>query len=135
VFSTFLIPRLETYKRSRGESMLASRMTNVYGAKTGSSNLKRHIMALHCDVWDENAQYNGWTLDLQSTKSVEWQDRPREEFDVGKFHQWLVDFIVADDHISPFCDSLMVLVFLTALLPQVINIIECPEFCSLLLLL
>src|ERR1700677_4043861 len=84
--------------------MLGSRMTNVYGPKTVSSNLKRHIMNLHRDVWEENAADNGWTVESQSTKSVEQRDRPREEFDVGRFHQRLLDFIVMDDQVRPFFD-------------------------------
>jgi hypothetical protein len=103
---------------------------------TGNTNLKRHIRTYHRALWDANAGKNGWkNLDSQvSTKSVASQGRPREEFDVEKFHQRLVHFIVADDQVSlfyaPNCVS-----FLTALLPQAINVIECPEFRDLLLLL
>ena len=37
-----------------------------------------------------------------STNSSE-QHRPREEFNVDRFHDQLVRFIVADDQVSPWC--------------------------------
>jgi hypothetical protein len=97
--------------------MLTSRMTNKYVKSTVSSNLLWHIKALHCDLWDANTAKYGWK-NLDSTKSiVKSQGGPHEEFNMEKFHQWLVNFIVVDDQVGPFCSS-DVLVFLTALLPR-----------------
>jgi replication initiation and membrane attachment protein DnaB len=72
---------------------------------TANTNLKRHIKTRHIEIWNENAGKYGWkNLDSQaSTKSVASLDTPREEFDVEKFHQRLVNFIVADDQVRPFC--------------------------------
>lgn len=77
----------------------------MYARTTVTSNLKWHIRALHHDLWNANAEKNGWkNLDSQvSTKSIELCDGPREEFNVENFHQWLVNFIIVDDQVSPFC--------------------------------
>jgi hypothetical protein len=102
---------------------------------TANSNLKQHIRNFHRELWLANAQKNGWkNLDSQvSTQSVALQGKPHEEFDVDKFHQHIVRFIVADDQVSQFVPLLRQ--FLTTILPQSINVVECPELQSLLLLL
>ena len=104
-FSIFLTPQLEAYNQLRTASMLSSntRMTNTYAGSTGTSNLRRHIRTLHRNLWEENTEQNGWKdLDELSTNSSE-QHRPREEFNVDRFHDQLVRFIVADDQVSPWC--------------------------------
>jgi hypothetical protein len=102
---------------------------------TANSNLKRHIRNFHRELWLTNTQKNGWkNLHSQvSTQSVALQGKPCEEFDVDKFHPHIVRFIVADNQVSQFVPLLRQ--FLTTILPQSINVVECPELQSLLLLL
>jgi hypothetical protein len=102
---------------------------------TANTNLKQHIKKFHRDLWLANAQKNRWkNLDSQvSTQSVASQGRPREEFDVDKFHQYILKFIVVDDQVSQICAPI-VSVSHCFIAPS-INVIKCLEFWNLLLLL
>lgn len=95
-----------------------------YSTRTSTTSLRQHIKKHHFDLYSTLADARGWNTSLvlkgqsQTSDSVTLasaQDEQREVFDQNKFHQRLVDFIVADD--------------------QAINIVECPEFRELLLLL
>jgi hypothetical protein len=93
VFSAFQHLELEPYKPlSEGK----------YAMSTGNTNLKRHIRNCHSELWHANAPKYGWkNLDLQvSTQSIVSQGKLCEEFDVEKFHEHVVSFIVADNQVS-----------------------------------
>lgn len=102
---------------------------------TANTNLKRHIRNCHSELWHANAPKHGWkNLDSQvSTQSLASQGIPREEFDVERFHQRIVSFIVADDQVSEFCA--LIASVSHRFIAQAINVIECREFRDLLLLL
>lgn len=77
----------------------------MYVMTTANTNLKCHIKNHHSDIWNDNAVKYGWkNLDSQaSTKSIASHGTPHEEFDIEKFHQRLVNFIIADNQVRPFC--------------------------------
>ncbi|KAF8485547.1 hypothetical protein JB92DRAFT_3131248 [Gautieria morchelliformis] len=92
-----------------------------YSLSTSTGSLCVQIEGCHAYEYLKACHENGWPVKikcltlLKSNEKVTTQPDPRPPFSMGRFKTALVNWIVAND--------------------QSINVIECPEFCDLLLLL
>ncbi|KAF8521698.1 hypothetical protein JB92DRAFT_3111045 [Gautieria morchelliformis] len=92
-----------------------------YSPSTSTGSLHVHIEACHAYEYLEACRENDWPIKIKSlalpksNEKVTTQPDPHPPFSTGRFKAALVNWIVADD--------------------QSINVIECPEFRDLLLLL
>ena len=116
----------------------------TYAKTTSTSSLRRHLDNYHQDLYLRLAKERNWKNMLPSFASQarsqganEASAGRRDEFTEEKFHRYLLEFIVVDDqvrlHLSLFSHSLCLCFLL--LNYKSLNIIECPEFRCLLLLL
>jgi hypothetical protein len=86
------------------------------------------------------AKEKGWKFQLRSQAknsegSVASPSARPDKFDEATFHRFLVRFIVADDQVGSPLTILTVLTFLPFPILKAINLVECPEFRQLLILL
>lgn len=79
-----------------------------YALTTSTTSLRPHIEKYHLELYKTLAKENGWKILLpglvsqaRSQASVETatQGKPLDEFNVATFHQYLLNFIVADDQV------------------------------------
>jgi len=116
----------------------------TYAKTTSTSSLRRHLDNYHQDLYLRLAKERNWKNMLPSFASQarsqganEASAGRRDEFTEEKFHRYLLEFIVVDDqvrlHLSLFSHSLCLCFLL--LNYKSLNVVECPEFRRLLLLL
>jgi hypothetical protein len=119
----------------------------TYSKGTSTTSLRPHIEKYHLEEYERLAKEHGWKIMLPglvsqarsaATATVSaLPDGQPDKFDERTFHEYLLNFIIADDQVYIF------LLFASELLSsnmnhsmfQALNIIECPEFRALLLLL
>jgi len=118
-------------------------MTNYqYSKSTSTTGLRGHIRKHHLELYMLLAPQKGWKPLLsqapsQVTTEAKALQVPRQgEFDVQRFHRCLLNFIVADDQVRHLLSFLYLpcSCFLVSNCKS-LNIVECPEFRQLLLLL
>lgn len=115
----------------------------IYSKKTSNSSLRPHLEKYHVDQYIRLANERGWKIMLpgllsqaksQSAAPVSAnKDEQPVQFDEHLFHKYLVNFIVADDQVCfyfiwSWCSPFILCI-------QSLNVIECPEFRALLILL
>jgi len=116
----------------------------MYAKTMSMSSLRRHLDNYHQDLYLHLAKEHNWKNLLPSfvsqaqsqganKASAGWWDKFTKE----KFHRYLLEFIMVDDqvclHLLLFSHSLCL--FFLLLNYKSLNIVECPEFRHLLLLL
>jgi len=71
--------------------------------KTGNSNLQKHLITNHQDVYTQMAQEHGWKyLEKKSTVNVGVNHKMALPlFSPETFLEYLVRFVAADDQVSP----------------------------------
>ena len=116
-----------------------------YLKTTSTSSLRPHIERHHLDLYLRIAKEKGWEIALPGLKSQArsqgasdaLQVRQVVQFSEERFHQYLLKFIVADDQVILY----FLLFFYTCYAHissfriKSFNVVECPEFRALLLLL
>ena len=129
---------------NRDPASWPSHQTFRYSGSTSTTSLRPHIVRMHRDLYLRIYKAKGWTIlpglasqvQSQAAKeaSASRDTRPhgRVEFSGQKFHQHLLNFIIADDQVRDTC---MLSCPLYSCKRQSLNIVECPEFRQLLLLL
>ena len=114
----------------------------TFFVNTSNAPLRGHLEKYHTDEYVQVCKDNRWSvlllkLQQQITEasigsSSDPDGRPRPEFSRQTFLRHIINFIVADDQV---CLNIFE-TYLACLLPiQSINVIECPKFQDLLLLL
>lgn len=111
-----------------------------YSANTSTTSLRPHIERHHLQLFQEKARQHGWKILLPglvsqarsaaSAAESAQGERP-DRFNEETFHRCLFNFIVADDQVFFLC----LLVSQQTHYFKSLNVIECPEFRVLLLLL
>lgn len=119
----------------------------TYSHTTSTTSLRPHIERNHLDYYLSIYKEKGWAIQLpglvsqarsQSAKEASAsQVRRSGEFSQQKFHEHLLKFIVADDQVCDICVFFSCSLRLCFLVPnhKSLNVVECPEFRQLLLLL
>lgn len=85
-------------------------VNHLYALKTGSSNLRSHLVSKHEKVYREAIDEHGWAYDIATMTRVSGASpNPRKLRDINipnfspdEFLRALVRFIVADDQVSRF---------------------------------
>jgi hypothetical protein len=115
----------------------------VYSHRTAIGGLRVHLEANHRDEYLEVCEKNNWPMMLPKERLARAAlaesnlnpvvERPRPAFNRESFLAALMRFIVTDDQVStlPLVNHTWLIIFDF----ESINIIECPEFRDLLLLL
>ena len=119
-----------------------------YSKKTLTTSLRPHIEKHHLKHYLTLAKKNGWKILLlelvsqarsQATNEAATSQHERSiKFDENTFHQHLLNFIVTDDQV---CSHDLISSFYVynahacVFRPKSLNLVECPEFRQLLLLL
>jgi hypothetical protein len=125
-----------TYDRNNG-------IVKTYKVKTGYSSLRVHLEKVHKEEYLRLCKEKGWKNQLPTevkarkaaclaaSQSLGQGVHPRQPYSQEALLKHLINFIVADDQVRALHG-----VFLHLLISsQSINVIECPEFRGLLLLL
>jgi hypothetical protein len=75
----------------------------MYGMKTGSSNLRKHLITNHKELYTQMSQEHGWKyLEKKSTVNVGANRKMAlPSFSPETFLEYLVRFVAADDQVSP----------------------------------
>lgn len=117
-----------------------------YSAGTSNTSLRPHIEREHLDLYLKVAKERSWKLSLPgllsqartqaASQGTASQGTQSAEFSQDAFHQHLLNFIVADDQVRDAC-FLFILLCSCFVVPnhKSLNVVECPEFRKLLLLL
>jgi hypothetical protein len=117
-----------------------------FSQKTSTTSLRPHIEKYHIKLFKALAEEKGWKILLpglvsqarsQATnKAANSQHERADNFDEHTFHQYLLNFIVADNQV---CSHLIFLYLQCSCLRvptlKSLNLVECREFRLLLLLL
>ena len=93
------------------------RATWQYSSSTTTSILRAHLTRLHMEAYTEATQRNGWKHDhldrvLRQSGQLEPSStlvRPRVPFTQKAFIDYLIQFIVANDQVSPLLRFIFVL--------------------------
>jgi hypothetical protein len=113
----------------------------TFSPNTANTTLRSHIERLHLDEHVRICKARGWSMLLpkqkqQVTEANTGQPRdpgaPRSQFSRQTFLEHIIHFIVADDQV---CLNIFETCHSCLPAEQSINVIECPEFWDLLLLL
>jgi hypothetical protein len=112
----------------------------IFSGKTSNTSLCPHLEKYHCSPYMQMKALHGWPTNLpgqalqMTTGATPAQViRPTDVFSEQTFHRHLINFIVADDQVCPH--HLSVYYTYVCLSFQSLNVLECPEFRTLLLLL
>jgi hypothetical protein len=103
---------------------------------TSNSTLRGHLEKVHSEEYLRLCKEHGWKIQLPNIMKGAVVDNtkvglPRSPFSHKIFQKALVDFIVVNDQVR----SRLLLNFLLFSSLQAINVVECPEFRNLLLVL
>jgi hypothetical protein len=75
----------------------------MYGMKTGSANLRKHLITHHESVYMQMAEKEGWKYVGKVKKPTIGENRKMAlpSFSPESFLEYLVRFVAADDQVSP----------------------------------
>jgi hypothetical protein len=118
-----------------------------YSKKTLTSSLRPHIKKHHLELFTTLAKEKEWKILLPglvsqaqsqaASEAAASQHEPPINFDERTFYQYLVNFIIADDQVHSHLIFFLCLQCscLRAPILKSLNLVECPEFRRLLILL
>lgn len=110
-----------------------------YSPKTATTGLRRHLTKKHVPDYTKACKDFGWDIhrdidpDAGPLPAPANDLKEREHFTSEALLRHIINFIVADDQVGRILKylSIMILIFTH----QSINVVECPEFRQLLLIL
>jgi hypothetical protein len=117
----------------------------IYSKNTSTSSLRPHIEKHHLELFKTLAQERGWRVLLPGLVSQARSQASAapvnngvasgqpDKFTEQSFHEHLLNFIIADDQVCFLYLTLMLIILVLCI--QSLNVVECPEFRALLLLL
>ena len=116
-------------------------LSSSYSATTSNTTLRHHLDKVHKNEYLRISSTKGWKTQLPSSRATSEAPSDSQSGSNGQFRtpfsakallNHLVEFIIADDQVRII---LHYLCSISDLCYQSLNVIECPEFCQLLLLL